>query len=110
MVHNENFFDFFGIIEDEIRTLYSNSGKFATLTDLYVPAPKMQIPADGIQAIGTKVIMAEKGNDKIVNIFFYISLIILAITIIWLIWEFTKPEPIIQKPVAEDHEDETTDA
>ena len=96
IVENENFFDFFGIAEEAIRSLYAKTGKILYTPEMYLPIPKKTVPEIGLSGMGTEVITASKGSDKWVDIVLWISIIVLVIVIIYAIWDLTKPEPIIQ--------------
>jgi hypothetical protein len=95
-VENENFFDFFGIAEEQFRRLYAKGGKILYAPEIHVPVPKKGIPEDGLKAIGLTVVTEKNQNSLWVDIFLWISIIALIVTIVYVIWELTKPEPVLE--------------
>jgi hypothetical protein len=96
-IYNENFFDFFGIPEEAVRSLYAQSGKLLYMVQQHHPAPKMEIPVEGIHAIGAKVRTISPKDEKWVNYILCIVIIIAIIVIGYLIWQELKPEPMVIK-------------
>lgn len=93
-VENENFFDFFGIPEEQVRSLYAKGGKILYAPEIHVPVPKKGIPEGGLKAMGMTVV-TEKTQDTIwLDICLWISIISLIVSVVYLIWKLTEPEPV----------------
>jgi hypothetical protein len=104
-IENENFFDFFGITADQVRTIYAESGKLFYAPAIHVPIPKLGIPESVIKSLGIKVITEKSQKAIWVDIFLWTSIVALIVTILYVIWEFTKPEPVLQHQKKDDVEE-----
>jgi hypothetical protein len=95
-VENENFFDFFGITADQVRTLYAESGKLFYAPAIHVPVPKLGIPESGLKPMGITVVTERNQKAIWADIFLWTSIVALIVTIVYVVWELTKPEPVLQ--------------
>jgi len=95
-VENENFFDFFGIPEEQFRTLYAKGGKILYAPEIHVPVPKKGIPESGLKAMGLTVVTEKNQNSLWLDIFLWISIVALIVTIVYVIWKLTEPEPALE--------------
>ena len=107
-VENANFFDFFGITEDQVRTLYAKGGKIFYAPHIHVPIPKRAIPESGLKSMGITVVTEKSQKAIWVDIFLWTSIGALIVTIVYVIWELTKPEPVLQLQKNDDVEEENT--
>lgn len=105
-VENENFFDFFGITEDQVRTLYAQSGKLIYLPQIHVPVPPKRIPEAGIKSMGITVVTNKDQTPLWVDIFFWLSIVALIVTIIYIIWQLSKPETDNENHQKDDKEED----
>ncbi len=104
-VENENFFDFFGITEEQVRTLYAKSGKILYAPEIHVPVPKKNIPEGGLKAMGMTVVTQNNRSSVWLDICFLISIIALIFSVIYLIWKLTEPEPALEQQKTDDIEE-----
>jgi hypothetical protein len=104
-VENENFFDFFGIAEEQFRRLYAKGGKILYAPEIHVPVPKKGIPESGLKAIGLTVVTEKNQNSIWLDIIFWISIIAFIVTVVYVIWDLTKPDPILEIQKEDDVEE-----
>jgi hypothetical protein len=95
-VENENFFDFFGIAEEQFRRLYAKGGKILYAPEIHVPVPKNGIPESGLKAMGLTVVTEKNQNSVWLDICLWISIVVLIVTIVYVIWKLTEPDPILE--------------
>jgi hypothetical protein len=95
-VENENFFDFFGISEEQFRRLYAKGGKILYAPEIHLPVPKKGIPESGLKAIGLTVVTEKNQNSIWLDIIFWISIIAFIVVVVYVIWELSKPEPVLE--------------
>lgn len=105
IVENENFFDFFGIAEEQVRSLYAKGGKILYAPTIHVPIPKKGIPENGLKAMGMTIVTEKKQNQIWADIFLWISIVALIASIIYLIWKLTEPEPTLKHQKEENMEE-----
>lgn len=104
-VENENFFDFFGIPEEQFRTLYAKGGKILYAPEIHVRVPRKEIPEGGLKAMGMTVVTEKKRDSIWLDICLWISIIALIISVIYLIWKLTEPEPALEHQKTDDVEE-----
>ncbi|MDF2449454.1 MAG: hypothetical protein K0R26_1958 [Bacteroidota bacterium] len=105
-IENENFFDFFGLNDEELRSLYAISGEILQTAEIHVPIPKAPVPENGLNAMGTEVITFDKRNEDWIDIILIVAIIVLVGLIVWRVYIWYNKEPEDERTILENPETE----